>query len=241
MRPLICRELEDVRSGRVADRGRGRRACGCGKIPRRRMFESCPPANADCAGCGSGRGRIAIGGQKLPTPKRRAHSPAKVQRRDAEGRRGDGRDCGPLRAPAILRRGPTPIFAAKATRRMASRAARKSSCVGRDGGPSADAGPGGSISSPRKILRQLAGGRYGGKRGDSPMKPVWGDRPTGRTPSLADMPGCTGTSGRALGRSLGSEAPRHGACYMAARVKPANARELLDIENVNGALVGGRA
>ena len=68
-------------------------------------------------------------------------------------------------------------------------------------------------------------------------EPVWAIG-TGLTPTAADVAAAHLHIRKELGALIGAEAQRMRILY-GGSVKPANARELLSIDNVNGALVGG--
>ena len=68
-------------------------------------------------------------------------------------------------------------------------------------------------------------------------EPVWAIG-TGRTPTAADAAAAHRHIRERLAERLGGEAERMRILY-GGSVKPANARELLSIANVDGALVGG--
>lgn len=90
------------------------------------------------------------------------------------------------------------------------------------------------------VGRQLAGSVPGGSRAADIViayEPVWAIG-TGRTPSVADVAGVHGFIRERLRGLLGSEGEGVRILY-GGSVKPSNAAELLAVEDVDGALVGG--
>ena len=68
-------------------------------------------------------------------------------------------------------------------------------------------------------------------------EPVWAIG-TGLTPTVDDVAEAHAHIRKELGQLIGAEAERTRILY-GGSVKPSNARELLSVANVNGALVGG--
>jgi len=91
------------------------------------------------------------------------------------------------------------------------------------------------------VLRgQLAGSLPDGAAGENTIiayEPVWAIG-TGRTASIADIAEAHGFIRSELNRCFNSEVGRMRLLY-GGSVKPSNADEILRVENVNGALVGG--
>lgn len=90
------------------------------------------------------------------------------------------------------------------------------------------------------VRRQLAGSLAGTSTADNTVvayEPVWAIG-TGLTPTAADISQVHAAIRAVLAERFGDEGRQMRILY-GGSVKPANARELLSIDNVNGALVGG--
>jgi triosephosphate isomerase len=91
------------------------------------------------------------------------------------------------------------------------------------------------------IKRQLAGSVPGDTDTDAIViayEPVWAIG-TGLTPTLGDIAQVHGFIHRELANLLGSGGANARRILYGGSVKPANARDILDVEHVDGALVGG--
>jgi triosephosphate isomerase (TIM) len=91
------------------------------------------------------------------------------------------------------------------------------------------------------IARQLKGSVPQGSEATNTViayEPVWAIG-TGLTPTPADIAEVHGFVRLELGRLIGKEGARRLRILYGGSVKPANASEILSVEDVNGALVGG--
>jgi triosephosphate isomerase len=95
--------------------------------------------------------------------------------------------------------------------------------------------------APSVVGRQLRGSVPAGARADQIViayEPVWAIG-TGLTPTLADIAAMHADIRKGLGRLVGKETAKAIRILYGGSVKPANAREILDLADVDGALVGG--
>jgi triosephosphate isomerase len=91
------------------------------------------------------------------------------------------------------------------------------------------------------VGRQLKGSVPQGSEATNTViayEPVWAIG-TGLTPTAADIAEVHGFVRSELGRLVGEEEARQLRILYGGSVKPANASEILSVEDVNGALVGG--
>ncbi|MEO1311733.1 MAG: triose-phosphate isomerase [Pseudomonadota bacterium] len=188
----------------------------------------CPPATLLAAAAKRLKGRAGVGGQTCHPNEKGAHTGelSADMLKDAGaayvivGHSERRADCGEgdadvkARAEAALRAGLRPIVAIGETleEREAGRVVER-------------------------LLEQLAGSLPDAAAIDVAYEPVWAIG-TGRTPSLADIGEAHAAIRTALAERFGSAAADIRVLY-GGSVKPGNAAEILAVDGVGGALVGG--
>ena len=192
----------------------------------------CPPATlVAAASAATGRTRIAIGGQDCHPAVSGAHT-------------------GDVSAEMLADAGASAVIVGHSERRTdhgesdavvraKAQAARRAGltaivCVGET---EAERRSGATLDV---VARQLAGSLPDGCRATDTVvayEPVWAIG-TGLTPTVADVAEVHAAVRRALVQRFGEEGRRMRLLY-GGSVKPANARELISVAEVNGALVGG--